>query len=171
MACLIELYLQRNATPVIWDQFIKLIESNILRVENFGRAVRGRHSVNVYVRKSEGSAKKLLNLQEKFNRLIRNGSYRELVLTRGEAHYTLELPFLTDIGGTANCYEPDEPLVLKFLCSSYRADVKKVGSEYHSFCMRLLPNVTTAEFETDNNYDPPLPSGYPFSVADFFNLR
>lgn len=134
MACLIDIYLQRNANPVVWETFVEIIEDDILQVQSFGRPVRGRHSVSVYVRKSKDNAQKLLALKDRFNNLIRKGAYYELVLMNGkDLRYTLESPYLSDIGGIANCYEPDEPLVLKFLCSNYKADILKTCRTHHDY--------------------------------------
>lgn len=124
MGCLVELHNQKFLGVGNLREYTRLIETHLLRVEDFGRRVHGKHSVNIYIRKG-AHTEQIVRYAKQVDRLLISGAIDELVIDSDNKRFTLTRPLLVDIAGTANFYEPEDPLILKYLCEDFRRRMLK----------------------------------------------
>lgn len=116
---LIELHNQRFINIDYCSENIQLIKDNLLRVEHFGRSVHGKHAVNVFLKKGKDT-EAIVRFLEQFNRLVKCGAIKNLELKTMTNYSILGKPLFSDVMGIGNFFEPDEPMIVKFICGDYQ---------------------------------------------------
>jgi hypothetical protein len=120
MGCLVELHNKKFVGCHNFTEYVALIQKNLIKSEDFGRSVHGKHSVNLFLCKG-AYVDNLAKYAHQVNQLVSSGAVKEITFdfNNGVTH-TLVKPFCVDVVGQSQFDEDTDPLILKFLCEAYR---------------------------------------------------